>query len=151
MLAGSGSRSPGTHRSVIAPVRPCVPPARFFGTCAADATAKGARDAAMLAVFYGCGLRRGEFARLDLDDFDAADGSIVVQGKRRKQRTAYLTEDGCRYLEAWFRHRGDVPGPLFCPVGQTGGGPDLSHARRVDRLHLAAPAGRGRHDPVLAA
>ncbi len=47
----------------------------------------------MLAVFYGCGLRRGELARLDLDDFDPDDGSIVVHGKRRKQRTVYLGED----------------------------------------------------------
>ena len=36
-------------------------------------------------------------------------------GRRRKQRTVYLTEDGCRYVEAWICHRSDAPGPLFCP------------------------------------
>lgn len=57
---------------------------RLFEVCAEDPTPKGARDAAMLAVFYGCGLRRGELARLDLGHFDPDDGSIIVHGKRRK-------------------------------------------------------------------
>ncbi|NJL29860.1 MAG: tyrosine-type recombinase/integrase [Thermoanaerobaculia bacterium] len=94
--------------------------ARLFEVCAADRTAKGARDAAIFTVLYGCGLRRGELCRLEIDDFDVEDASIVVHGKGRKQRTVYLTEDGCRYLNAWLRHRGDAPGPLFCPIRQTG-------------------------------
>ena len=87
---------------------------RLFEVCAEDPTAKGARDAAMLAVFYGCGLRRGELAGLDIDNFDAEDGSILVRGKRGKQRTVYLTEDGCGYVEAWIQYRGQYAGPLFC-------------------------------------
>ena len=94
--------------------------AKLFETCAADQTPMGARDAAILAVFYGCGLRRGELAKLDVDDVDFEDGSIMVQGKRGKQRTVYLTEGGCQYLEAWLRHRGEAPGSLFCPIRQTG-------------------------------
>jgi site-specific recombinase XerD len=94
--------------------------AKLFATCAADPTPKGARDAALLAVFYGCGLRRGELAGLDVDDFDPDDCSIVVRGKRNKQRTVYLIASGCRHLTTWLDHRGDEPGPLFCPVGQKG-------------------------------
>ena len=94
--------------------------ARLFEACAADPTPKGARDAAIFAVFYGCGLRRSELAHLALDDFDADDGSIVVQGKGRKQRTVYLAEHGSSYVVTWHRHRGDSPGPLFCPIRQTG-------------------------------
>ncbi len=93
---------------------------QLFQACAVDQTAKGARDAAILAVFYGCGLRRGELAQLDLGDFDPEDGSILVQGKRRKQRTVYLTDGGCQYVEAWLNHRGDADGPLFCPIRQNG-------------------------------
>ncbi len=94
--------------------------AKLFAACTVD-TPKGARDAALLAVLYGCGLRRGELARLDVDDFDTDDCSIVVQGKGGKQRTVYLTEGGCRYVEVWLEHRGDAAGPLFCPVNQKGG------------------------------
>ncbi len=94
--------------------------AKLFETCTADPSPKGARDAALFAVFYGCGLRRGELARLDLDDFDSDDCSILVQGKRRKQRTVYLSTQACQYVEVWLRHRGDEDGPMFCPVSQTG-------------------------------
>ena len=93
---------------------------KMFDTLTADATPKGLRDAAMFAVLYGCGLRRGELASLDIDDFDPADGSILVQGKRRKQRIVYLTENGISYLEAWLQCRGGQPGPMFCPIRQTG-------------------------------
>ena len=94
--------------------------AKLFKTCTTDATPKGARDAALLAVLYGCGLRRGELAGLDVEHFDPDDCSIVVHGKRNKQRTVYLSEGGCRYVQTWLEHRGDTPGPLFCPVDQTG-------------------------------
>ena len=80
----------------------------------------GARDAAIFAVFYGCGLRRGELARLDIEDFDPDDCSRLVQGKRRKQRNVYLNDRGYHHVEAWLHHRGDAPGPLFCPIRQTG-------------------------------
>ena len=43
---------------------------KLFATCAEEPTPKGTRDAALLAVLYGCGLRRGEVARLDVEDFD---------------------------------------------------------------------------------
>ena len=93
---------------------------QLFEVCAADETAKGARDAAILAVFYGCGLRRGELAKLDVDDYDPEDGSILVEGKRRKQRLVYLTEYGQAHLDHWLRHRGHAPGPLFTPIRQNG-------------------------------
>ncbi len=91
---------------------------KLFAACAD--TPKGVRDAALLTVLYGCGLRRGELAGLDFDDYDADDCSIVVNGKGGKQRTVYLAENGCQYIETWLRHRGDDAGPLFCPVDQTG-------------------------------
>ncbi|MCP4491287.1 MAG: tyrosine-type recombinase/integrase, partial [Gammaproteobacteria bacterium] len=92
---------------------------KLFETCADDSP-KGARDAALLAVLYGCGLIGGELAGLDIEDFDPDDCSIMVHGKRNKQRTVYLTGRGCGYVEAWLDHRGDDPGPLFCPVDQKG-------------------------------
>ncbi|MEM8996860.1 MAG: tyrosine-type recombinase/integrase, partial [Acidobacteriota bacterium] len=93
---------------------------KLFEACAADETAKGIRDAAILAVLYGCGLRRGELVRLDLEDIDLEDGSILVEGKRRKQRMVYLTERGAAYIWRWLDLRGDDSGPLFNPVRQSG-------------------------------
>ncbi len=92
----------------------------LFRVCTEDRTAKGVRDAAIFAVFYGCGLRRTELVRLTVDDFDPEDCSIVVNGKHRKQRNVYLTESGCRLINCWLGHRGAEAGPLFCPVRQTG-------------------------------
>ena len=99
---------------------------KLFETCTTDSP-KGARDAALLAVLYGCGLRRGELAGLDVEDFDPEACSILVHGKRNKQRTVYLSGDGCRYVQAWLEHRGDALGPLFCPVDRKG-------AIRISRL-----------------
>ncbi|MEM9553694.1 MAG: tyrosine-type recombinase/integrase [Acidobacteriota bacterium] len=93
---------------------------RLFEICAADETPRGTRDAAILAVLYGCGLRRGELVRLDVASVDFEDGSILVEGKRRKQRTVYLTDSGGEYLRRWLEVRGEAPGPLFNPVRQTG-------------------------------
>ena len=100
--------------------------AKLFETCTADPSPKGARDAALFAVFYGCGLRRGELARLDVEDFDPEDCSILVQGKRRKQRTVYVSTQACQHIKAWLDHRGADPGPMFCPVSQTG---EVRHTR----------------------
>ncbi|MEM8994908.1 MAG: tyrosine-type recombinase/integrase [Acidobacteriota bacterium] len=93
---------------------------RLFETCAADETPRGTRDAAILAVLYGCGLRRGELVRLDVASVDFEDGSILVEGKRRKRRTVYLTESGASHLRCWLDDRGVAPGPLFNPVRQNG-------------------------------
>ncbi len=49
------------------------------------------RVGAIIAVGYGCGLRRSEIANLDLADYDTANGSLMVRaGKGNKERIAYL-------------------------------------------------------------
>jgi site-specific recombinase XerD len=106
-----------------------VPPGRCLGSgelralfdvCAAD-TPGGARNVGLLAVLYGCGLRRSEAVGLDLDDFDPAASSLTVRrAKGGKQRVVYATHGGRLALDAWLRFRGDVSGPLFLPVTQAG-------------------------------
>jgi site-specific recombinase XerD len=93
----------------------------LFAVCAADHSPAGQRDAAMLAVLYGGGLRRGELCRLDLADFDATGCALTVRGgKGRRQRVVFLNRGACRYLRSWIKERGAEAGPLFCPVSCSG-------------------------------
>lgn len=93
----------------------------LFEACAKDASPAGARDAALLAVLYGAGVRRSEAAALKLEDFNQESGAIVIHaGKGRKDRMVYATNGSREALIAWLRVRGDVPGALFCPVNKGG-------------------------------
>ena len=76
-----------------------------------DGTQAGARDAAMLAVAYSCGLRRAEIVGLDLADL--ADGVLTVRGKRNKIRTTPIANGAAAALADWLAVRGSTPGALF--------------------------------------
>ena len=73
----------------------------------------GARDAAMLALLYGAGLRRSEAAALLLADYDQMSGAITV---RHDKRQVYVTDGGKEAIDAWIAIRGDWSGALLCPV-----------------------------------
>ena len=49
-------------------------------------TDKGRRDAALVALGYGCGLRRDELASLAVGDLDLVQRRVVVRGKGNKER-----------------------------------------------------------------
>jgi integrase/recombinase XerC len=46
----------------------------------------GARDKAILELFYSCGIRRDELIGLKLDDVNLGEHTIKVLGKRKKER-----------------------------------------------------------------
>jgi site-specific recombinase XerD len=86
----------------------------------ADVTSAGRRDAAMLAILLGSGLRRSEVVSLDLSDFDPNTGAITVRGaKGGKDRTVYLPSSGIRVVDAWLNVRGVKPGPLLYPISKS--------------------------------
>jgi integrase len=86
----------------------------LVGACVQSNSAAGARDAAMLAVLFGGGLRRAEVVALDLADFDAETGALTVRhGKGNRARTAYASNGSLKALVAWLVVRGNEPGPLF--------------------------------------
>ena len=58
--------------------------------CADDPTAAGARDGAIVALLYSCGLRRAELAGLTMDDLDADAGVLTIHGKGNKNRLAHV-------------------------------------------------------------
>jgi integrase len=102
----------------------------------------GARDAALMAVCYGSGLRRAEAVALDLDDFDPEAGAIHVRhGKGDKARTVYATNGGLEALKAWAIVRGPEAGPLFVAVTS---GKALTSRRLTDGAVLKAFASLAR-------
>jgi integrase/recombinase XerC len=80
-----------------------------------------ARDAAVLALLYGCGLRIAEALGLKRDDFGARD-VLTVMGKGRKQRMVPLIPAVAKLIANYIALcPGELPesGPLF--VGAKGG------------------------------
>lgn len=80
----------------------------------------GERDVAIMAVLYGCGLRRAEAVGLELSDVDLEAGVLTVHGKGRKERTAHIPPGANHALARWMETRGPDPGPLLCPVNKVG-------------------------------
>ena len=90
---------------------------RLFEIC--GDTPAGARDAAMLALLYGCGLRRSEAVALERDNYDA--GAVTVRhGKGRKERIVCCPAGGKEAIDDWIERRGAWPGALLCPVRKGG-------------------------------
>ena len=60
---------------------------KLLQACAKDQSSAGRRDAAVIAVLYGGGLRRSEVVALDLSDYDHATTELRVRcGTGRKAR-----------------------------------------------------------------
>ena len=85
-----------------------------------DGTNAGARDAAIVALMAGMGLRRAEAAAADIADYDAREGVLRVRGKGDRARLAYAPPGARAALEAWLAVRGQAPGPLLAPVLKAG-------------------------------
>ena len=97
--------------------------ARVFKSCALDPNAvAGSRDAALMALYFGCGLRRFEAIQLLLDDIEMRDDGwlVTVVGKRNKERTVGVPAGAIAFINDWLEHRGRTSGPLFYPVRKNG-------------------------------
>lgn len=95
----------------------------LFAVCRADTRPTGARDAAIIALLYGCGLRRAELAGLTLADWrsdEDGSGNLVVRGKRNRQRLVPVVGGVARSLRAWLAVRGDAPGAVFVRIVKGG-------------------------------
>jgi site-specific recombinase XerC len=92
----------------------------LLDTCADDETAAGARDAAIIALLYGAGLRRSEAAELDLAHYDSTAGELKVRGKGDKERLVPLEAGVAAALDDWISVRDSIAGPLLCPIRKGG-------------------------------
>lgn len=93
----------------------------LFEACGNDPGPVGRRDAALLAILYGCGLRRSEAVALDVEDYAPDSGELRVKaGKGNKARLVYVTNGGRQAVGLWLAVRGQEPGPFFCPITKGG-------------------------------
>jgi site-specific recombinase XerD len=92
----------------------------LFKACAVRSGVVGARDAALVALLYGCGIRRAEAADLELADYNAETGELKITGKRRRQRLVWVVAGGRAAIARWIEARGTAPGPLLHPIRKGG-------------------------------
>jgi len=65
----------------------------------------GARDKAMLELFYSSGLRLAELASLTLQNIDLDSALVTVLGKGNKTRTIPIGSKAIAALSNWLQHR----------------------------------------------
>ncbi|WP_311774805.1 tyrosine-type recombinase/integrase [Nostoc sp. 2RC] len=94
---------------------------KLMRVCFADLSPAGFRDAALIAILRGAGLRRAEVVKLDFKDFDISDGAIKVRASKGKvDRTLYLSENGISIVNAWIEIKNSATGSLLCQVNKSG-------------------------------
>lgn len=115
-VKGSGLTGANAGRHVTAgEVR-----AMFLACADSPHPATAARNATILAVLFGVGLRRAEVVALDVEHFDPENGELTIQGKGNKVRLGYCTGGARVAVMEWLRIRGAAPGPLFVAVNKAG-------------------------------
>lgn len=95
----------------------------LFVSCRNEKTMLAARDAAMLALLFGGGMRRAEVAALTVGDWEADKCQVTIErGKGNKSREVPLPDGACRAVKAWLIERGpaDDADPLLCPLVKGG-------------------------------
>lgn len=78
------------------------------------------RDAAILELLYGCGLRVSELVGLNLDDLDRGARWLRVRGKGRKEREVPVPGKAAAALERHLGSRRAAPGETAVFVNRSG-------------------------------
>lgn len=126
-----------------------------------------ARDTAMIALLWTSGIRIGELAKLNLDDWDRdADVLLLRATKNGRNHVVYLHPAAIPYLDRWVAHRSAAPGALFTAIQRPDTRPLNTETLRYIMRRRATEAGVPRfgchdfrrsfatallrtHDPVL--
>jgi integrase/recombinase XerC len=78
---------------------------RVVDSVADDAASWPARDAAILELLYGCGIRNAELTGLNLEDIHWANEAILIRGKGQKQRYVPLGDAAAQALRTYLAER----------------------------------------------
>lgn len=84
---------------------------RLFGvaeTRAATGTFQGARDRAIVEMFYSTGMRLAELVGLDTDDLDLVADQVRVRGKGRKERLLPVGRPAVKAVRQYYTMRDEV-------------------------------------------
>ncbi|KAE9658071.1 integrase [Pseudomonas sp. PB105] len=73
--------------------------------CAADPRPQGLRDAAVIGILYGSGMRKSESVNLDLSQINFDERSLRVIGKGNKELIKYAPDWAFAKLQAWLAFR----------------------------------------------
>lgn len=73
--------------------------------CAADPRPQGLRDAAIIALLYGTGMRKSESVDIELHQVNVAERSLLVLGKGNRELVKFAPAWAFEKLEAWLRFR----------------------------------------------
>lgn len=89
----------------------------LFFTCESDGSGKGLRDAAIIAILVGCGLRRSEVVALDYESIMPREQALKVLGKGNRERVAFMPRGTWTRLNTWVEEvRGERPGALLTRI-----------------------------------
>jgi site-specific recombinase XerD len=94
----------------------------LLAACKLDQSPAATRDAAMIMLAWGTGMRRSEIASIQAEDLTANRGNwtISVRGKGNKIRRAYLSGTGAQHLKTWLNAQSQPTGPVFCRIRKGG-------------------------------
>jgi site-specific recombinase XerD len=118
-----------------------------------DGTPVRIRDAAVIALGYGAGLRRTEISGLSLEDIRTEGAGMVVRvvGKGAKERLVYLDNGAMEAIADYIEARGGAPGALLWSArkgGRLNEGAGMSDEEvAVIMRKCAARAGVGKLSP----
>ena len=118
-------------------IEACLAPVSPRKADAPVVTEKGRRDAAMVALGYGCGLRRDELATLSVGDLDLVQRRVTVRGKGNKTRVVPVPPGAFHALRDYLNVR---LGGAASAVA-TGGGPPPSPIHKDMPLFVRARRG----------
>lgn len=68
------------------------------------ATYLGFRDRTMMELLYSSGLRVSELVGLDREDFDYENFSVLLKGKRKKERLVPITKNAAEWMNKYLNH-----------------------------------------------
>lgn len=101
----------------------------LMAACAADPRPQGLRDAAVIALLYGSGMRKSESVNLELHQIDFTERSLRVIGKGNRELLKYAPAWAFEKLQAWLELRRSQ-----LPAGQADDGFLFNRIRRGSHI-----------------